>query len=152
MQRTITIAIVTAALFLAGGSPAYAKSGKKAAAPKPDATVSFEGGSVAAGIGYSWGSGTLHYKGKNYPLKVDGLSVGDVGISKVNASGNVYHLQKLEDFPGTFTAASAGATVGGGGGVAAMQNQNGVEIRAKATSQGLKLKLGADGVKIELAK
>ncbi len=36
------------------------------------------------------GKGTLHYKGKSYPLKIDGLSVGDVGASKVNANGNVY--------------------------------------------------------------
>ena len=148
MQRMIVMSVVGAVLVF-GGAPAHAKGKAKA---HPDATVSFEGGSVAAGIGYSWGSGTLHYKGKSYPLKVDGLSVGDVGVSKVNASGSVWHLKKLEDFPGTYTAASAGASVGGGGGVAAMQNQNGVVIKAHATSKGLKLKLGADGVKIDLAK
>ena len=43
---------------------------------KPDATVEFSGGSVAAGIGYSWGSGTLTYKGMKYPITVDGLSAG----------------------------------------------------------------------------
>lgn len=150
MRRILGIAVVTAALVFAGGQ-AHAK-GKAHKGEGPDATVSFSGGSVAAGIGYSWGSGTLHYKGKSYALKVDGLSVGDVGAAKVSASGSVYHLHKLEDFPGTFTAAAAGATVGGGGGVAAMQNQNGVVIKAKATTQGLSLKLGANGVKIELAK
>ncbi len=151
MQRAIGTAIVLAALVFAGGQPAYAK-GKAHKGEGPDATVTFSGGSVAAGIGYSWGGGTLHYKGKNYPLTVDGLSVGDVGVKRVNASGSVYHLHKLEDFAGTYTAGSAGATVGGGGGVAAMQNQNGVVIKAKATSQGLALKLGADGVKIDLKK
>ena len=118
----------------------------------PSATVTFTGGSVAAGIGYSWGSGTLKYKGKSYPLKVEGLSVGDVGVSNVTATGDVYHLKKLEDFAGNYTAASTGAAVGGGGGVASMQNQNGVVIKAKATTRGLKLKLGVDGVKIDLAK
>lgn len=150
MQRLIAITVVSAALVFGGAPGAYAKGKTHKAAP--DATVSFSGGSVAAGIGFSWGSGTLKYKGKSYRVKVDGLSVGDVGISKMNASGSVYHLKKLEDFAGTYTAASAGAAVGGGGGVAAMQNQNGVEIRAKATSQGVKLKLGVDGVKIELEK
>lgn len=151
MQRILGIAVVATTLVLAGGSPANAKH-TKSTKEHPDATVSFEGGSVAAGIGYSWGSGTLKYKGKSYPLKVDGLSVGDVGVSKVNATGNVYHLKKLADFPGTYTAASAEAAVGGGGGATAMKNQNGVEIRAKATSQGLKLKLGVDGVKIDFSK
>ena len=48
----------------------------------PDATISLSADSVAAGIGISWGSGTLTYKGKTYPISVDGLSIGDAGISK----------------------------------------------------------------------
>jgi len=43
---------------------------------EPDATVEFSGGSIAAGIGFSWGSGTLTYKGTKYPITVSGLSVG----------------------------------------------------------------------------
>ena len=44
-------------------------------------------GSVAAGIGFSWGGGTLTYRGKRYPVSVDGLTVGSVGYSKATASG-----------------------------------------------------------------
>ena len=51
------------------------------AAEKPDATLRLSGGSVAAGIGWSWGSGTLTYKGKDYPISVKGLSLGKVGIT-----------------------------------------------------------------------
>src|SRR5215475_14038954 len=47
------------------------------AAEHPDATVELKGGSVAVGIGFSWGSGTLHFKGKNYPITADGFDVGD---------------------------------------------------------------------------
>ena len=43
---------------------------------KPDATLIFSSGSVAAGIGFSWGNGTLSYDGKTYPVRVEGLSVG----------------------------------------------------------------------------
>ena len=117
---------------------------------KPSATLRLESGSVAVGIGYSWGGGTLHFKGKNHPFSVDGVSVGDVGVSKAAASGNVYNLHKLEDFNGNYTAAAAGATVGGGGSVSAMQNQNGVRINLTSTTRGLKLKLAAEGVKIQL--
>ena len=35
---------------------------------KPDATLNLSGGSAAARIGFSWGNGTLSYKGKTYPL------------------------------------------------------------------------------------
>lgn len=140
--------LVVAAVLVSAATPVAAKGAKA----KPDATVSFTTGSVAAGIGFSWGSGTLRYKGKSYPIKVEGLSVGDVGISKATASGNVYHLKTLADFAGNYTAASAGATVGGGGSVSAMQNQNGVVLKISATTKGLKLKFATEGVKIELAK
>ena len=117
---------------------------------KPDATIRLSAGSVAAGIGFSWGSGVLRYKGKNYPFTVDGVSVGDIGVTKAEASGSVYHLKTLEDFNGNYTAASAGATLGGGGSASAMQNQNGVKINLVSTTRGLKLKLAVDGVKIQL--
>src|SRR6516164_8364531 len=94
----------------------------KAKTEHPSGTVTMSEGSVAAGVGFSWGSGVLTFHGKKYPFKVDGLSVGSVGVSKATASGSVYHLTKLEDFNGNYTAGSAGATVAGGGSVTAMQN------------------------------
>ena len=119
---------------------------------KPDATLKLSGGSVAAGVGFSWGSGTLTYKGKTYQVEVTGLSAGDVGASKVEASGEVYHLSKLADFDGTYTAGTAGATVGGGASATAMKNQNGVTVNLISTSQGLKFTLGASGVSMKIKK
>ena len=119
---------------------------------RPDATVSLSGKSVAAGVGFSWGKGTLHYKGKSYPFSVDGLSVGDVGASSITATGNVYHLKSVHDFNGQYTAVSAGATVGGGGGAASMRNANGVVMNLKATTRGVELKAGVDGIKVTVEK
>jgi hypothetical protein len=70
-----------------------------AQAKKPDATLSLTEGTVGVGIGYSWGKGALSYKGKT--------------------SGTVYDPKKIEDFDGNYTAAGAGATIGGGAGVTA---------------------------------
>jgi hypothetical protein len=128
-----------------------ALAGAKAKA-KPDGTIKLSAGSVAAGIGVSWGSGTLSYEGKSYPISVSGLDVGSVGASKITASGSVYHLKSLADFDGNYTAAEAGATVGGGGGALAMKNQNGVVVKLGATTRGVKLTLGASGVKMEIKK
>ena len=122
------------------------------AADKPDATLKLSGGSVAIGIGYSWGSGTLTYKGKTYEVEVSGLSVGDVGASKVEASGEVYHLSKLADFDGTYSAATAGMTVAGGGSATAMKNGNGVTIHLLAAAQGLKFTLASSGVSLKIKK
>ena len=57
--------------------------------------------SIAVGVGYSWGGGIVTFQGKEYPCRIDGLAVGEVGISSADAVGNVYHLTNLEDFSGT---------------------------------------------------
>ncbi len=102
--------------FLIIGSVALESSIARAQEEKPDGTVKLSSGSVAVGVGFSWGSGMLTYQGKEYPFSVSGLSVADVGISQAEASGDVYHLKKLADFNGNYTGVSAGATIAGGGG------------------------------------
>ena len=122
------------------------------AAAKADATIRISTGSVAAGIGWSWGKGTLTYKGKNYPLSVKGLSIGKVGITKSTASGEVYHLKTLNDFNGNYTAAGAGITLAGGRSAVDMSNQNGVRVRVVSTNRGVDLTLGAGGVELRIKK
>ena len=112
--------------------------------------VTLESKSVAVGIGVSWGDGVLEYQGKKYPFTVNGLSVLDLGISKVTARGDVAKLKKVEDFSGNYVAAGAGVTVGGGASAVALKNQNGVEITLTATTQGVKLALATGGVDIKL--
>ena len=119
---------------------------------KPDATLKLTEGSVAVGIGWSWGKGTLSFKGKSYPVKVEGLTVGEVGVKRASAVGNVYDLKNLADFDGTYVAGGAGATIGGGAGITAMKNQNGVTIEMKSTTQGASLKLAAEGLKLSVIK
>jgi hypothetical protein len=141
MTKFLTIAALSVAL-----TAAFAED------KKPDATLKLSGGSVAAGVGFHWGSGTLTYDGKDYPIDVKGLSVGDVGATKMEASGKVYNLKSLADFDGNYTAVGAGATVAGGGGVTAMKNQNGVTVELVATTQGVKFALGGGGVDMKVKK
>ncbi|HAA02253.1 MAG TPA: DUF1134 domain-containing protein [Syntrophobacteraceae bacterium] len=151
MQKTrfgrLMVCVAVAVLFVFAGVPAFAADAKK-----PDATISFKSGSVAAGIGFSWGGGTLTYKGKKYELKVEGMSVGKVGITKASASGKVYDLKKVEDIEGTFMGVGVGATIGGGGGAVTMKNQNGVIIEVISTTKGLSVAIGSGGVEISLKK
>jgi hypothetical protein len=128
-------------------------AGTALAQDKPDATLVLSGGSVAAGIGWSWGSGTLTYQGKQYPISVEGLSVGaTVGGASYTASGDVYGLKSLDDFNGNYTAAAAGITVGGGAEGTKMQNQKGVTIKVLSTTTGLTFNLATAGVKLALKK
>ena len=124
----------------------------QAAKEKPAATLRLSGGSVAAGIGWSWGSGTLTHKGKNYPISVKGLSLGKVGITVVTASGEVYHLKKLQDFDGNYTGVGAGITLAGGRSAITIKNQNGVRVRLIATTRGADLTIGVGGADLRIKK
>jgi hypothetical protein len=119
---------------------------------KPDATIEISGKTVAAGVGYTQGNGTLHYGKQSYALRLEGLSVGSVGAASVTASGNVYHLARLEDLDGSYTAISAGATVGAGGAVSAMQNQKGVVIELQSTTEGVHANVSIDGFTLKVAR
>ena len=56
-------------------------------------TVTLESTSIAIGVGVSWGDGVLEYRGKKYPFTLKGLSVVDLGVSKVTARGVVQNLK-----------------------------------------------------------
>jgi hypothetical protein len=133
-------------------SVAFCLTAGFAQAAGPDATLQLHSGAVAAGVGISWGDGTLTYKGKQYAVSVNGLSLGKVGITKVTASGNVYHLKNLRDFSGNYTSATADITLGGGHSGVTMKNQNGVVVVVRATSKGVDLTIGASGVDLKLKK
>ena len=116
-----------------------------------EGTVTLSGGAFALGIGLQWGNGTLTYQGHHYPFKMNGLSVLDVGVSSVTGSGTVHNLSKVADFSGNYVAATAGATVAGGGSVTTLRNQNGVVIDGITTAQGARLTLAPGGVSITLS-
>ena len=144
MKRIALFTIVTLILFLCLSGMAMAQD------KEPDAYLELTEGSVALGIGYSWGSGTLQYKGQKYPVEVKGLSIVDVGITKATAFGKVYGLKKLEDFNGNYTAATAEGTLGGGAGATKMKNQSGVVIDLFTTTKGVNLKLAPSGISLKL--
>ncbi len=144
MKRLAMFTVMAMILFLC--LPGLAAAQDK----EPDAYLELTEGSVAIGIGYSWGSGTLQYQGQKYPVEVKGLSIVDVGITKATAFGKVYGLRKLEDFNGNYTAATAEGTLGGGAGATTMKNQSGVVIDLFTTTKGLNLKLAPSGISLKL--
>jgi hypothetical protein len=116
----------------------------------PSGKVWMESKSVALGIGVSWGDGKLTFQGKDHVFDVKGLSVIDLGVSKVQATGEVFNLKKLSDFSGNYVAGQAGATVGGGAGAVIMKNQNGVVMKLTSVGQGVQLTLAGSGVDVKL--
>ena len=144
-MRRLVIALVLGGLVSLAG-PAGAQEWI------PVATLELSQGSVAAGIGFSWGSGTLTYLGRKYPVKVHGLSVGEAGITWATAKGTVLDLRKLEDFSGMYAAGGAGVTVLGGGEAVIMKNGNGVVVELTTSTVGVNFKVAASGVWLTLAQ
>jgi hypothetical protein len=121
----------------------------------PDATLRLSGGSFALGIGFRWGSGTLSYKGKDYPVKVNGLSIGKVGMTGVSAIGEVFNLKHLQDFNGHYNVGAQGTrgvTIAKGKAGSVMTNQAGVIVRVSATQTGLDVNATGGGVDMQIQR
>ena len=121
----------------------------------PDATLRLSGGSFALGIGFRWGSGTLSYKGKDYPVKVNGLSIGKVGMTGVSAVGEVFNLKHLQDFNGHYNVGAQGTrgvTIAKGKAGTIMTNQAGVIVRLAATQTGLDVNATGGGVDMQIQR
>jgi hypothetical protein len=146
MRRRLIASIAVGGVMALLASLALAKDAKT----KPDATLKLSEGSVAVGVGWSWGKGVLTYKGQTHSFKVEGLSVAEVGITKAETTGKVYNLKKLEDFEGVYAAAGAEATAVKGVGGQALVNKNGVKVDLKSVTKGASLKLAAEGIKVKL--
>jgi len=96
------------------------------------------------------GGGTLNFQGKTYRFTVGGLGVGGFGVSKMQATGEVYNLKELRQFPGGYGQARYGIAAGDkSAGEMWLQNPNGVLISLRAKRTGLALSLGADAVYID---
>ena len=122
---------------------------------KSDATLRLSGGSFALGIGFRWGSGTLTYKGKDYPVKVNGLSIGKVGMTGVSAIGEVFNLKHLQDFNGHYNVGAEGTrgvTIAKGKAGTLMSNQAGVIVRLAATQTGLDVNATGGGVDMQIQR
>jgi len=116
----------------------------------PPPFVELERKSVGAGLGISWGDGTIYWEGQEHAFSVKGVKVGDVGLAKMVGEGHVQNLENLEDFAGTYVAVGAGATAGKGGSAVTMRNENGVVISLRSQAEGVGLNLGPEGFQVEL--
>lgn len=116
----------------------------------PSATLDFEATQVRLILGGGGGKGVLHYKGKDYAFTGKGASVGGIGVTAVEGTGDVFFLDKLEDFEGTYGAVSAGAALVKGVGASSWQNNKCVTMILRSKSKGAGLFLGIAAISVKL--
>ena|SRR5271166_4874600 len=103
VKATLTAAI----LAIAGCSGLSAPTEQSIAGLSPSGSVTINEDFVA---GLGGGTGTLYYRGQPHPFKVAGTVVGPGGgVAKINASGEVYKLNSVSDFPGRYTQSTGAA-------------------------------------------
>jgi hypothetical protein len=117
---------------------------------RPSATLVIEETQVMALIGGAMGGGTLLIDDDSHSFKTGGLKFGGVGVQKIHVTGNVYHLDKLKDFPGTYIEFEVGASVVKGAGELWLKNDKGVTLHLQSKSSGLAFDLSASGLKISM--
>ncbi|HEY1267238.1 MAG TPA: hypothetical protein VGH16_08280 [Candidatus Binatia bacterium] len=140
------------ARLMTNADQAYSKY-EKPDEKMPAAMIRVSAKSVALGVGYSWGDGTLQYQGKEYPFSVTGLSLVNIGMSGFTGVGKVYDLKRASDFSGNYAGTGATFAVAGGASDITIRNASGVVIvlSGDQTKQsGTQFSLAAGGVNIKL--
>lgn len=150
--RRAVVGLAAASLLpFAGCSSSQNIDQQSVAGKVPDGTVDMnqvQAAFIGSGGG---GSGTLYYRGRSYPFAIGGLGIGGIGASTINASGEVYGLKNVIDFPGAYAQGRYGFAVGNSsGGDLWLQNEKGVIMHLKAKRTGLMLSLGGDAVVISM--
>src|SRR5271166_4450233 len=104
---SIKATLVAAALATAGCSGLSAPTAQSVAGLVPSGSVTITEDFVT---GVGGGSGTLDFQGRTYPFKLVGTVAGPGGgVAKISASGPVYKLNGVADFPGRYTQSTGAA-------------------------------------------
>ena len=134
-----------AILLLAGCS-----SMTQAPSTPPSATLKITEWSAAYYASAAGGKGTLYYNGGRHHFTISGLGAGGIGGQKISATGKVYNLNRLSDFPGTYHGVSRGLTLIEGQMHAKLTNGNGVVMYLAAQTKGLASSMGAQAFEVNL--
>ena len=141
-------AVLLAAIIAATSTHAEAQT---PSAPPAAARVSISQVQLALVGSAAVGGGTFHFKGRNYPFTINGLGVGGLGVSKLEATGDVYQLARISDLDGVYGQVRVGwALANQGNGRLWLQNDKGVVLRLRTKRQGLMLAIGADADRVRL--
>jgi len=102
-------------------------------------------------VGAGGGRGVLTYRGRDYSVRVSGLSLGvTAGASVSRLEGRASGIRQVSDFAGTYSSVGGGgAFVGGIGGVR-LGNEKGVVISLRGPRAGMEFAANNGKISISL--
>jgi len=89
-------------LYLAGCVGSVALGPEAVKGQTPDGAVEMHEVQAAYIGSGSAGTGILSVRGVQYPFEVGGVGVGGLDLSTIEATGEVYNLRELGQFPSTY--------------------------------------------------
>jgi hypothetical protein len=102
-------------------------------------------------IGVGSGHGVLTFRGRHYPFRVSGMSVGaTIGASTTNLVGHALNMHSPGDIAGNYSAIGAGGALAAGAGGVQLQNEKGVILQLQGVKVGVELSAAVGGVQIAL--
>lgn len=132
--------------------PVAPATAEPAPGTRPDARIEINNWQLGFVGQVAWGNGVLIYRGRRLPFRVRAAGVGGVGVARVRATGDVFDMRDVSQFPGVYAQARTGVVAPGAqlGGILWLQNTSGVRLRLNPRRTGLAAQIGADGVLIEM--
>jgi len=102
-------------------------------------------------VGVGGGEGVLTFRGRNYPFRVAGMSLGaTIGASTTKLVGRALNMRAPGDLAGIYSAIGAGGALAGGAGGTRLQNAKGVVLRLQGVKVGVELSASVGGVEITM--
>jgi hypothetical protein len=99
------------------------------------------------------GNGTVVFHGQALPFAIGGLGVDGAAIAVLQTSGEVYRLDNIASFSGTYRRAPADAIPASQSGNGLwLRNEQGTLLHLLVPPQGRMPDIGADGVRIVLGE
>ncbi len=159
-RRRVTLAVIAIAALAgcAGNGNKPAATAQTSGPPTfegkaPSGYVDMDEVQVAYLGNAGGGHGTLTFQGQTHHFDIGGLGVGGIGISKVDAKGEVYDLTDLKQFSGAYGQIQYGAVAGTASiGDLWLKNDKGVVMHLKAKREGLMLAVGADVIDVHMTQ
>ncbi|WP_375307547.1 hypothetical protein WI560_07955 [Bradyrhizobium sp. A11] len=102
-------------------------------------------------VGGGAGTGVLSYRGRSYPFRVTGISLGiTAGATAGRLEGWASGIRDVRDFAGTYSSVGGGGALVGGVGGVHLRNDNGVVMILQGPKAGLEMAANLSAIVISL--
>lgn len=102
-------------------------------------------------VGGGVGSGVLIYRGRTYPFRLSGVSLGiTAGATVGRLEGRASGIREVSDFAGSYSSVGGGAALVGGLNGVHLRNEKGVTMVLQGPKAGLEFAANISGIRISL--